>query len=585
MRVYALLMAAAAVMAPAMAGSSTYALQGAVQTSVASSSSVASSGSQSTTSSGSSSSSLPTVELDYTTVQAVGGNTTVGYYKYQNIRFAKVPTGDLRFAAPEWPEVETETNTGTNLADADVDCSSEEDCLYLDVWAPADAAGRNLPVVVWTYGGGFTGGSKNENTPEGLFDLSTDFIFVGYNYRLGITGLATGPTYQHEGGDANLCVWDATHAFEWVQKYIGNFGGNPDDVTAMGFSAGGSQVLFQMTRFAGNAPQLFHKAYVMSPGYVPGAGHHHGEQFWQNVSSAVGCDGGSLDCMRDVNFSTLTSASDDIVDTYTYQMQPRVDGFIIPDTYEANLYQGHFNFSGPCVISHEQHEANSQAYDGVDSEEDIPTYLRIFFPAITDDVIEELMELYPEDDYTSAGLRFADMKQSFDLTGKNLALTHALNNQTWNAEVALSPATHGTDQSYYWYSTYTLSTSSSSSSESTTATASTTTASSGASTASVGDASGMVMTDGSSTGGPGGAGGMGGSSSVDADVAVMMQKYLLSFVLTGNPNTMWADDKIYWPQYNESSVGTQIVFNDTFTVADDDLANSKSLFWNKALWY
>ncbi|KAG3067952.1 hypothetical protein PI124_g21783 [Phytophthora idaei] len=574
MRVYALLMAAAAVVAPAMAGSSTYALQSAVDN-------TSSSRSTATTNSSSSSSSLPTVELDYTTVQAVGGNTTVGYYKYQNIRFAKVLTGDLRFAAPERPDVETETNTGTNLADADIDCSSEEDCLYLDVWAPADAVGRNLPVVVWTYGGGFTGGSKSQNTPEGLFDLSIDFIFVAYNYRLGITGLATGPTYQHEGGDANLCVWDSQHAFEWVQKYISKFGGNPDDVTAMGFSAGGSQVLFQMTRFGGNAPSLFHKAYVMSPGYVPGAGHHHGEQFWQNVSSAVGCDGGHLDCMREVNFSTLTSASDDIVDTYTYQMQPRVDGFIIPDTYEANLYQGHFNFSGPCVISHEQHEANSQAYDGVDTQADVSTYLRIFFPAITDDVIEELLELYPEGDYESAGLRFADMKQSFDLTGKNLALTHALNNQTWNAEVALDSTTHGTDQSYYWYSTYTLSTSS----DSTTTTTSTTTASSGTSTTNVGDASGMGMTDGSSTGGPGGAGGMGGSSSVNATIAIMMQKYLLSFVLTGNPNKMWSDDKIYWPQYNESSAGTQIVFNDTFTTSDDDLANAKSLFWNKALWY
>ncbi|ETI41014.1 hypothetical protein F443_13723, partial [Phytophthora nicotianae P1569] len=190
---------------------------------------------------------------------------------------------------------------------------------------------------------------------------------------------------------------------------------------------------------------------------------------------------------------------------------------------------------------------------------------------------------YPESDYESAGLRFADMKQSFDLTGKNLALTHALNNQTWNAEVALDSATHGTDQSYYWYSTYTLSTSSSSSSDTTTAT--TTTASSGASTTSVGDSSSMGMTDGSSTGGPGGAGGMGGSSSVNATIAVMMQKYLLSFVLTGNPNTMWADDKIYWPQYNESSEGVEIVFNDTFTTSDDDLANAKSLFWNKALWY
>ncbi|KUF83785.1 Pectinesterase [Phytophthora nicotianae] len=526
MRVYALLMAAAAVVAPVMAGTNLPQLPV-----------------------GSSSTSLPTVELDYTIVQAVGGNTTVGYYKYQNIRFAKVPTG-----------LSVPGRVG-----------------------PADAVGRNLPVLVWTYGGGFTGGSKSQNTPEGLFDLSTDFVFVAYNYRLGITGLATGPTYQHEGGDANLCVWDSQHAFEWVQKYINNFGGNPDDVTAMGFSAGGSQVLFQMTRFGGNAPSLFHKAYVMSPGYVPGAGHHHGEQFWQNVSSAVGCDGGHLDCMREVNFSTLTSASDDIVDTYTYQMQPRVDGFIIPDTYEANLYQGHFNFSGPCVISHEQHEANSQAYSGVDTQEDVSTYLRIFFPAITDDVIEELLELYPESDYESAGLRFADMKQSFDLTGKNLALTHALNNQTWNAEVALDSATHGTDQSYYWYSTYTLSTSSSSSSDTTTAT--TTTASSGASTTSVGDSSSMGMTDGSSTGGPGGAGGMGGSSSVNATIAVMMQKYLLSFVLTGNPNTMWADDKIYWPQYNESSEGVEIVFNDTFTTSDDDLANAKSLFWNKALWY
>ncbi|ETM97860.1 hypothetical protein PPTG_19955, partial [Phytophthora nicotianae INRA-310] len=258
--------------------------------------------------------------------------------------------------------------------------------------------------MVWTYGGGFAAGSKSQNTPEGLFDLSLNFIFVAYNYRLGITGLANGPTYQHEGGAANLVVWDSTRAFEWVKTYIDKFGGNPNDVTAVGFSAGGSQVMFQMTRFGGNAPQLFEKAYIMSPGYVPGAGHHHAEQFWQNVSSAVGCEGGHLDCMREVEFGTLQDAASEVVSEYTYQYQPRVDGFIIPDTYEASLYQGHFNFSGPCVISHEQHEANSQAYSGVDDVDDIPKELRIFFPSITDDVIDELLELYPEDDYTSAGL-------------------------------------------------------------------------------------------------------------------------------------------------------------------------------------
>uniref|UniRef100_H3GQ42 Carboxylesterase type B domain-containing protein n=1 Tax=Phytophthora ramorum TaxID=164328 RepID=H3GQ42_PHYRM len=550
MRVYSLLMAVTAVVAPVFA------------------------------------SSLPTVELDYTTVQAVGGNTTVGYYKYQNIRFAAVPTGDLRFAAPELPSQENETNTGTNLADADVDCSSTEDCLYLDVWAPTNAT--NLPVMVWTYGGGFSAGSKSQNTPEGLFDLSQDFVFVAYNYRLGITGLGNGPTYQHEGGAANLVVWDSTRAFEWVKTYIGNFGGNPKDVTAVGFSAGGSQVMFQMTRFGGNAPQLFEKAYIMSPGYVPGAGHHHAEQFWQNVSTSVGCDGGHLDCMREVDFSTLQDAASDVVSDYTYQYQPRVDGFIIPDTYEASLYQGHFNFSGPCVISHEQHEANSQAYTGVDDADDIPTELRIFFPSITDDVIDELLELYPEDDYSSAGLRFADMKQSLDLTAKNLALTNALQNSTWNAEVALSTATHGTDQSYYWYSTYTLSTGSSTSRR---AQASDSASSYYANVSAGSTTTGNSVNDqGSSFGGMGGSTGMGGGagggdSSVNSTIAVMMQKYLLSFVITGNPNTMWPDDKLYWPQYNESSVGTEIVFNDTFTVADDDLASAKSLFWNKALWY
>jgi carboxylesterase type B len=70
---------------------------------------------------------------------------------------------------------------------------------------------------------------------------------------------------------------------------------------------------------------------------------------------------------------------------------------------------------------------------------------------------------------------------------------------------------------------------------------------------------------------------------VDSAVAVKMQKYLMSFVLTGNPNAKWGDDKLYWPQYGANT--TQIVFNDTFSLQADDLASAKSLFWNKALWY
>ncbi|ETN20723.1 hypothetical protein PPTG_21355 [Phytophthora nicotianae INRA-310] len=498
------------------------------------------------------SSALPTINLDYTTVQAIDGNTTVGYYKFQNIRYAKPPTGDLRFAAPEWPDVETEINTG-NLANTNVDCTSSEDCLFVDVWAPVDAVGRNLPVLVYNYGGRFKLGSKSVNTPEGLFEVSTDFIYVSYNYRHGLTGVATGPTYQHEGGVSNLAIWDATHAFEWVQKYIHNFGGNSHDVTAVGFSAGGSQIAFQMTRFGGRAPQLFQKAYIMSPGYLPSAGHHHAEQFWQNVSSAVGCDGGHLDCMRQVPFDTLSNATAEIVSSYSYTLQPRVDGYILPDTYEASLYQGHFNFSGPVVLTHARHEFNSVAYDGIKTEEDIFATFRVLFPALTENIIHELLEMYPAADYESAGLRFNDIRQSYEVTAKNYGLCNALNNETWNAEIAISPAKHGTDQTYYFYNTNSLMGSSNG----------TTTGFSAAEAALVGAI----------------------TSPVNAAVARMMQKYLLSFVLAGNPNTVWPDDKLYWPQYNDPSLGTQIVINETFSVDEYALANAKSVHWNKALWY
>lgn len=61
----------------------------------------------------------------------------------------------------------------------------------------------------------------------------------------------------------------------------------------------------------------------------------------------------------------------------------------------------------------------------------------------------------------------------------------------------------------------------------------------------------------------------------------------MSFILTGNPNTMWPEDKLYWPLHggNSSSVGTELVFNSTFYLEEDSLANDKSIFWNKALWY
>ncbi|KAJ8068729.1 hypothetical protein OCU04_002427 [Sclerotinia nivalis] len=496
--------------------------------------------------------SMPSVTLDYSTIVATAGSESIGYYKYQNIRYAAVPTGDLRFAKPQWPPIETIVNNGT-LAPENVDCATYEDCLYLDIWAPANSANKSLPVVVWSHGGRFIIGSKTAVTPEALFALSKEFIFVAYNYRLGMTGLATGPTLNHEGGTSNVLVWDSAHAFDWVKRYISHWGGNPEEIVAVGFSAGASQDLFQITKFAGRAEQTFARAYIMSPGYVPGAGNQHSEAFWQNVSTAVGCTGGSLTCMRSVDFANLSTAATNMVSEYTYQFQPRVDGDFIADTYESQLYQKRFNFTGPLVITHELHEINRRLPAGVNSSSDIGPHLQLYFPSITEDIINEIEDLYPSTDYQSEGLRFADIDQDFELVAHNYALTEALNNQTWNAMVALGVASHGMDQNYYWYSNFTL--------VETNATTTTTTTAAGA---------GIVTT-----------------TDIDFSVALKMQKYLVSFILTGNPNTMWPEDKLYWPLHggNSFSVGKELVLNDTMYIQDDILANNRSLFWNKALWH
>lgn len=160
-----------------------------------------------------------------------------------------------------------------------------------------------------------------------------------------------------------------------------------------------------------------------------------------------------------------------------------------------------------------------------------------------------MFALYPEEQYASAGLRFADIAQSIEITARNLAVTHALGNDTWNAEVTIPPATHMTDQAYYWYAP-----------------------------------SKLPMRPGPPH----------PEEKVDVPTAILLQKYLLSFVITGDPNALWADDKakICWPKYSESisksadGAGVAIVFGaDGFSVGPYDLANNRSLFWNKALWY
>lgn len=133
--------------------------------------------------------------------------------------------------------------------------SMSEDCLFLNVYVPAGATeDSKLPVLFWIHGGAYTNGAGSLDWYHGSNLASRGSVVVSINYRLGLLGFL---------GQTNCGVSDMISALRWTQRHISSFGGNPDNVTIFGESAGGSAVTALMA--SPTARKLFHKAWAMSP--------------------------------------------------------------------------------------------------------------------------------------------------------------------------------------------------------------------------------------------------------------------------------------------------------------------------------
>ena len=143
-----------------------------------------------------------------------------------------------------------------------------EDCLYLNVWRPASAApAAKLPVMVWIYGGGFTGGSSASPNTSGTQFAKQGVVLVAANYRVGRFGFFAFPALSREHPDepkGNYAYMDQIAALQWVKRNIAAFGGDPNNVTIFGFSAGGVSVHSLLA--SPMARGLFQKAIVESGG-------------------------------------------------------------------------------------------------------------------------------------------------------------------------------------------------------------------------------------------------------------------------------------------------------------------------------
>ena len=264
--------------------------------------------------------------------QISGNALSNGLEVFKGIPFAAPPVGKLRWAPPQpaatWKGVRKAESFGSPCMQPQVperigpwtgaflsQLQAGEDCLYLNIWTTAKPPSKLLPVMVWIYGGGFTSGAGSVEIYDGAALASQGVVVVNFNYRVGPFGFLAYPELTKESphhSSGNYTLLDQIAALQWVRRNIRAFGGDPDEVTIFGQSAGAASV-WALTQ-SPLAVGLFERAIVMSgPAVIPypginasntlAAAEQEGEKFAKKLGAT------SLAQLRDLPAEKVMKAS------------------------------------------------------------------------------------------------------------------------------------------------------------------------------------------------------------------------------------------------------------------------------------
>ncbi|MGB7388656.1 MAG: carboxylesterase family protein [Pseudomonas neustonica] len=292
-----------------------------------------------------------------TTEGDLKGISMNGMRVFRGIPYAQPPVGELRFAPPEPLAQRDETlqlsaEFGSSCVQVDLATSSvagNEDCLYLNVYTPE--SGEDLPVMVWIHGGAFVfGNGGGEYDPTRL--VAQDVIVVTLNYRLGLLGFLAHPSLASDGG--NFGLMDQQQALRWIKANIAAFGGDPDNVTVFGESAGGHSVMSHIVSPRAKAENLFQRAIVQSGSYAPfQSSKAVAQAAGQNVATSLGCGNSQTaeNCLRDLPATQFLTVQGS-------QVIPNSDAAtdLLPRTIQTALNDGDFNTDLDIMIGSNQDE-------------------------------------------------------------------------------------------------------------------------------------------------------------------------------------------------------------------------------------
>ena len=300
---------------------------------------------------------------------AVEGVTQYDVESFKGIPYAAPPVGELRWRAPQAAPAWTGVRVADRFApdclqhalrgdDAPLSVKPSEDCLYLNVWRPADMKpGAKLPVMVWVYGGGYVSGGTSPAIYDGKAFARDGIVFVSFNYRVGRFGFFAFPELTKEDADhgqlGDYAYMDMIAALKWVKANIAAFGGDPGQVTIFGESAGGAAMHTLLT--SPQARGLFNRAIIesgggrgnlMGPRYLRDdrPGRPSGENIGVAFARAHGVDGTgpeALKALRALPADALVGGlglADYQPDTYA---GPMLDGRIVVEDPDKAYAAGH----------------------------------------------------------------------------------------------------------------------------------------------------------------------------------------------------------------------------------------------------